>query len=111
MVPTYKNPDRTEYGHDVEGDQYKVVFKNDKEVSRTRTGVKIIWTGGIPANFGIKQFKKAARKRQGSAYMIDIYKQNSWNSSEMKDFISKTALKAVPKAIKKIPKKTLEKTS
>lgn len=89
-----------DYGHDVEGNEYRVKYDliTGKEIERKPTGRRIIWitSYGGTANFGIKAFKRLqGNRKKRDSYLIKTYKENSWNNARMKREIATTALKAV----------------
>lgn len=97
MVPTtHKGLHRYEYGHDVEGNMYKLKIRNkdNKELSRTATGERLVWESVTPANFGIKVAKRVSGN---SPEFMKHFKAAAWDNKDMKDYLAKRALKAVKK--------------
>lgn len=101
MVPQkHRGVYRYETGHNTEGLIYRLKIRNsdNEEISRTPTGRYILWEGNSrPANFGIKQYKKAIRasNKKSQHELIEMFKKGAWNNQDMKAQIARSALKAV----------------
>lgn len=104
MNPTIKPPAT---GHDVDGNMFALKYdKKGNEISRTPIqGQKVIWIHRT-ADLGIKKFKRENK----DSYMREIYKENAWKDSQMRDEIAHHALLAKPEEEKeKKSKKKLDK--